>query len=107
MSSLRSFRRGASRKRPTRTPFVPQQCYWNGEKAIARHVRVRVDKDLPPGWWCAGLEGTIRRAVAVTYGGETFYLDNEDGSGWLKVTVGRGSPGVGHRSLPVSEVLEV
>ena len=34
-----------------------------------------------------------------------FYLDDEDGRGWRKVTEGRGSPGYGHRSLPNDSVV--
>jgi hypothetical protein len=56
-------------------------------------------------WWCAGLEGTVREAVEVRYGADVFYLDNENGSGWGKVTAGFGSPHVGHSSLPVARVL--
>ena len=53
--------------------------YWNGEPCAARKVRVIV--------------------------GETFYLDDEDGAGWDKVTVGRGSPRWPHSSLDVERVL--
>lgn len=66
-----------------------------------------VADDIPSGWWCAGMEGTLREAVRVEYGAEKFYLDNENGSAWLKVTKGKGSPEYGHSSLPVaSEVLD-
>lgn len=80
--------------------------WWNGEPAQCRRVIVRVGTVERPTWWCAGLEGQERRAVEVSYGGQTFLLDDEDGSGWAKVTIGRGSPGYGHSSLPRdSEVL--
>lgn len=82
-------------------------AYWNGEPAMARRVIVRVGKALQPTWWCADLEGTLRRAVEVTYEGQTFFLDDEDRKGWMKVTFGYGSPEVGHSSLPdTSEVVE-
>lgn len=74
---------------------------WNGERCRALKVRVVVGKPDRPTWWFAGLEGTERRAVRVDYGGQTFYLDNEDGSGWAKVTVGRGAPQWGHKSLNI------
>lgn len=79
--------------------------YWNGEPAQCRVVRVIVGPCLKPTFWHNGLEGTEREAVEVIYGGDRFYLDNEDGSGWEKVTVGRGSPVWGHSSLPVGKVL--
>jgi hypothetical protein len=46
------------------------------------------------------MEGTERSAVEVNYRNQTFYLDNENGSAWLKVTRGGGGPEWGHRSLP-------
>jgi hypothetical protein len=76
--------------------------YWNGELTPARRVRVRVGTSPVVTWWCANLEGTVRKAVEVRYGGRTFYLDDEDGSGWHKVTAGYGSPNVGHSGLPDS-----
>lgn len=75
--------------------------FWNGEPCAAKRVRVVVGKARST-WWCANLEGTVREAVRVEYGGSAFYLDNENGSGWYKVTIGRGSPQVGHSSLPDS-----
>lgn len=74
--------------------------FWNWEPAEARRVTVRVGKAPFATWWCAELEGTERAAVEVKYGGHTFYLDDEDGSGWAKVTTGEGSPRARHRSLP-------
>jgi hypothetical protein len=80
--------------------------YWNGEETPARKVRVKVGRPLLPTWWCAKHEGTTREAVEITYGGHKFYLDNEeDGSGWKKVTEGRGSPNQYSRSLPDDSVV--
>lgn len=80
------------------------KTYWNGEKTPARRVIVEVGP-APSGWWCASLTGTKREAVEVSCEGSVFYLDNEDGSGWDKVTIGRGSPRLGHKSLPVQRVV--
>jgi hypothetical protein len=82
-----------------------ERTYWNGEPATARRVVVRVGHALRPTWWCANLEGSERRAVEVTYAGQRFYLDNENGSGWAKVTVGQGGPHWGHSSLPEDSVV--
>lgn len=80
--------------------------YWNGEPTPARRVRVRVGPSPVATWWCAGLAGTERKAVEVRYGGRVFYLDDEDGSGWRKVTEGHGSPRWSSGSLPdTSEVI--
>lgn len=80
--------------------------YWNGIPTPARRVRVVVGKAPLPTWWCAPLEGQEREAVEVRYVGQVFYLDNEDGQGWAKVTIGRGGPAFGHGELPVARVLE-
>lgn len=80
--------------------------YWNGEPCEARRVMVRIPEDasFPNAWWKDweghDLTGEVVRAVEVTYGGETFFLADEVGSAWSKVTLGRGSPRFGHRSLP-------
>lgn len=77
-----------------------ENTYWNGEPANCRRVIVRVGTVEKPTWWCAGMEGTEREAVEVNYYSQTLYLDNEDGSAWLKVTKGGGGPEWGHKSLP-------
>lgn len=79
--------------------------YWNGELTPARIVRVIVGPSPRETWWCAKLAGTEREAVEVNYHGEKFYLDNENGEGWNKVTHGRGSPKWGHSGLPVASVV--
>lgn len=86
---------------------MTEPTYWNGEPCNARRVLAMVGTVPVPTWWCNGMEGTVRRAVEIRYrGSKPFYLDDEDGSGWRKVTQGRGLPSWGHRSLPVSEVAE-
>lgn len=79
---------------------MTEATYWNGEPAVAVRLRVVV-ADAPwfPNYWARPLVGTEREAVRVTYAGRLFYLDNEDGSGWRKVTEGRGGPRCGHRDL--------
>ncbi len=79
-----------------------EKTYWNGEPCAAERCEVIVGWSSTPTWWCADLEGTKRQAVRVHYAGNVFYLDNEDGSGWAKVTEGHGSPNVASRSLPNS-----
>lgn len=91
-------------------PYNPNNGFWNYEPCRVEKVRVIVGP-APSGWWCHGLTGTERNAVRVDYQGEKFYLDNdahddhEAGAAWLKVTLGRGSPKYGHRSLPVEREL--
>jgi hypothetical protein len=74
---------------------------WNGEPCQARRVTAIVaDNGVFPMYWARHLVGTRRKVVEVTYAGETFYLDDEDGSGWNKVTHG-GSPHWGHSNLTI------
>lgn len=77
----------------------PVKTYWNGEKCIARRCIVRVGKAALPTYWYAALEGQERQAVEVLYGDQKFYLDNADGSGWWKVTEGRGMPNYSHSNI--------
>jgi hypothetical protein len=79
---------------------------WNGEKCKARRVLIRVGACPLPTWWYAGLVGTEMKAVEVVYGGQTFYLADEDGNGWHKVTVEHGGPHWGHNSVDCAEVIK-
>ncbi len=110
---------------------MSEPTFWNGERCEARIVRVVV-ADCPSAiaYWARPYVGQEREAVEVVYDGGVFYIDNEahepgeqeaaflahrgvrplrtaDGDGWRKVTEGRGSPRVGHRSLTIERVLEV
>lgn len=83
------------------------KTYWNGGPCQVRRVRVVV-ADAPefPKYWARQFVGRERAAVEIVYGeGPPFYLDNEDGSGWLKVTEGKGSPQYGHKSLRVERIV--
>lgn len=104
---------------PPGTPAI-EQGYWNGLPTQVRRVVVEVgtferpDSVAPEHWkpWCAGLEGTHRAAVwvsleGVNYGGGSCFLDDENGSGWAKVTEGHGGPAWPHRDLPVASVIGV
>ena len=85
--------------------LMKKNVRWNGEECAGRRVIVRVGHCVTRTWWCADLEGAERKAVEVVYGNQRFFLDNEDGEGWGKVTWGLGSPGVGHKSLPDSSIV--
>lgn len=108
------------------------ETFWNGEPCEARKVRVIVaDNPTARLYWARGFVGQERDAVEVTYAGQTFYLDDEAfeetrpedldfyqrtgfppgkyeaGSGWDKVTDGRGSPQWGHSNLEIACVVGV
>lgn len=80
------------------------RTWWNGEPCEAERGTVVVGRAPRATWWCAELEGTRRRVVRVTYAGQVFYLDNDGenaGTGWRKVTTGKGWPDTFHASVPV------
>lgn len=82
--------------------------YWNGEPCKAIPVRIRLQGDGGhPEYWARDLIGTEREAVRVEYGGRIFYLDNEDGSGWAKVTTGFGGPSWPFKSVYGTEVFAI
>lgn len=107
--------------------------YWNGLPTRVRRVVGTVPQHDPEqhaefAWWAGreypgglpegftarpaeDLQGQRVAAVevvldGVNYGGGVCYLDDRDGSGWRKVTEGRGSPRYGHRELPLVDVQE-
>lgn len=78
-----------------------QETRWNGEPCQARRVTAIVTDDGTfPMYWAREFAGTRRPVVEVTYGGQTFYIDDWDGSGWAKVTTG-GSPHHPHSSITI------
>jgi hypothetical protein len=85
-------------------PVEQPATSWNYEPAPARRVFVRVGHSMNLTWWCANLVGSTRLAVEVTYSDRVFFLDDEDGSGWHKVTHG-GGPDLSSRSLPDDSVV--
>jgi hypothetical protein len=87
-------------------PTLDVKTRWNGEPCEAKRVRVIV-ADAPdcPNYWAREFVGQERNAVEVRYFDTPFYLDDENGSGWAKVTLGGGGPEWGHKGLEVAEVI--
>lgn len=86
---------------PEQTPYAETGTQWNGETCTARRITaVVVDNPSFPLYWARHLVGTRRAIAEVTYGGTTFYLDDEDGSAWNKVTHG-GSPHWPHNNITI------
>lgn len=68
-------------------PQCPEgPTFWNGELT-------------PCTRGTAVVHGERIDVVIVQYFGDTFYLDNQAGTGWCKVTCGHGSPSYGHRNV--------
>lgn len=84
-----------------------EQAFWNGLPTTAERGTATVAPSPEfPAYWAKPLIGQVIRVVrvdlnGVNYGGGEDYLDDRDGSGWLKVTVGHGGPGYGHRSVAI------
>lgn len=74
---------------------------WNGQPCDVKVIRIVMNgtEDNPVLFWGKAFYGMERQALLVTQGSSQFVIDNEDGTGWLKVTVGMGSPSYGHRSI--------
>lgn len=81
--------------------------YWNGQltPAVIGTAVVEPTRQFPDFWGkhLVGQRIPVVRVVldGVNFGGGVIYLDNRDGSGWLKVTVGRGGPASRHREVQV------
>jgi hypothetical protein len=86
---------------------MTETIHWNGEPCTGRRLEVIVPEwregDPPHAWW-KPYQGDTRKAVLVEYYDQRHLLDDEDGSGWFKVTEGHGSPRWGHRDLPLRSV---
>lgn len=82
-----------------------ETTFWNGERTPARRVVIVVGDAEFPAYWARHLVGQERHAVEVTYHAGTFYMDDDIGNAWHKVTAGMGSPRYGHRELRAARVV--
>lgn len=85
------------------------KTYWNGEPCDANRAIAVISEPAPPEitWAESGFFYTPTQIVEVNYQGTTFYLDNESGGGWAKVTRGRGSPRYGHKQYDPTEIAAI
>lgn len=92
-----------------RFDMFPEAAYWNGLPTLAsRGTAIVADAPQFPAYW-AKADGIVGQRIpvvrvvldGVNYGGGVTYLDDRDGSGWAKVTTGRGSPRYGHADVAV------
>lgn len=82
-----------------------QTMYWNGIPVRFDVVRIKIletESDPIKMPWYKAFEGQERQAILVHTEGNSFLIDNEDGSGWVKMVNGGGmwSP---HRSFGNTE----
>lgn len=102
----KSQRNAHKKPRPLRlTPCAPSTtgAQWNYEPAEAWRGTVLVGESPQKTWWCAALKGTRRKCVKVHSRGETFFIDDEDARGSLKVFSKGGGPDSYHASIPVDD----
>ena len=76
---------------------------WNYEPCKAVLGTVKVVKSERETWWCAKLEGHRLKCVKVMCGNSSFFINNEDGSGFRKVFEQGGGPDSYHASIPVDD----
>ena len=77
-----------------------EKGYWNGEPALFSACKVILKEcELTPLHWQNAFVGKERECIEVIYNNESFLIDNENGTGFYKVTQGMGSPNVGHSSI--------
>jgi Fe-S cluster assembly scaffold protein SufB len=83
--------------------------YWNGQPtAQFEGVTYEVTHiERTPLHWQNSLVGTRRQGLRIEYEGHTWYIDNENGEGFYKLTEGKGMWTSGHKSVenPVNVIL--
>jgi hypothetical protein len=79
-----------------------KRTYWNGLPCPAVRGKGVVAHNLRNSKaWYDDLVGMTQRLVRVYAPGGVRHIWDGDGSGWYKVTEGRGSPNVGHTDIEV------
>jgi hypothetical protein len=77
------------------TTAAPTMC-------ITKKCIIQVGDNNRPNYWAKRLVGAARKAIEVFTPKGTTYIDNEDGSGWLKVTE---NPNGCYRELKAEKVI--
>jgi hypothetical protein len=74
--------------------------FWNGLPAEITPVTYEIGPHTIDAalWWSKRLEGKRRQGLKVEQDGNIFFIDNEYGDGYYKVTTGKGMPEYGHKS---------
>ena len=77
------------------------KALWNGEPCTFEVINVELTETDPrfPNYWGAAFLGQVRQAIRVQSWGEPFVIDNEDGSGYTKITKGAGMWTAAHRGI--------
>ena len=80
---------------------------WNGKPCQARTVLIEL-ADCPQyqNYWARAIVGQERNAVEVTVGDHVFYMDNQDGTGYAKITAGCGMWIFPHREVRPARIIQ-
>ena len=84
-----------------------ETTYWNGLPTLAiRGTAVVADAPEFSEYWAKHIIGQripVIRVVleGVNFGGGVTYLDNREGTGWFKVTKGKGMPQYSHADVAI------
>jgi len=89
------------REQQRKTQALTSGARWNYQPCTATRGIVIIGTSPSPSWWCAGDKGKPHRCLRIQQDGDTFYIDDEDGSGSKKVFDEGGGPNSYHRSIPV------
>lgn len=83
------------------------QGFWNGELAFftACNIKLLYDEENI-GWWQNARVGEIIQCIEITYGNQTWVINNDDGHGYFKVTKAMGDPWCPHKSIGKYEFIE-
>lgn len=82
--------------------------WWEGKPCHARCLNVRLIESTDfPMYWGNAFVGQVRQAFEMTVPGlKPFFIDNEDGTGRVKIVHGLGSPEIFHRGMIDPEIID-
>lgn len=86
---------------------VINSAQWNGKPCRARTVLIEL-ADCPQyqNYWARAIVGQECNAVEVTVGDHVFYMDNQDGTGYAKITAGCGMWIFPHREVRPARIIQ-
>lgn len=68
------------------TAFKPVPTLYNDIPVVAKRCMIQVANSVKYPKFLTSIVGTVRQAVEVIVDNRKVYLDNENGTGWIKLT---------------------
>lgn len=81
--------------------------FWNGEPCIFYPIEYTVKESNVISHWFNRFVGQKRQGLKVEYDGGNFFIDNQHGDGYYKLTKGKGSVKCGHKSINFESYTEL